>query len=84
MVGGLDAVSGPKAAKASNQCASGTASLRPAGSAKTARHRAGKLAWTSWKVQPLRVKVALEGDPGSEGGRGPEVLLSLLPRVLSL
>ena len=31
-------------------------------------------------VQPLRVKVAFGGDPGSEGGRGPEVLLSLLPR----
>jgi len=30
-------------------------------------------------LQPLRGKVAFNGDPGSEGGRGPEVLLSLLP-----
>ena len=30
--------------------------------------------------QPLRVRVALVWGPGSTGGRGPEVLLSLLPR----
>ena len=31
-------------------------------------------------LQPLQGKLAFSGDPGSEGGRGPEVLLSLLPR----
>ena len=30
--------------------------------------------------QSLRVRLAFGGDPGSEGGRGPEVLLSRLPR----
>jgi len=40
----------------------------------------GQAGVTIDEVQPLREKVALNGDPGSEGGRGPEVLLSLLPR----
>jgi len=40
----------------------------------------GKFAWTSLEVQPLRVRVALSlCVPFVEGGRGPEVLPSLLP-----
>jgi hypothetical protein len=31
-------------------------------------------------LQPLRVRVALDVDPGSEGGRGPEVLRLLMPK----
>ena len=47
--------------------------------------QAGKLGRT-FGVQSLREKVACEpanGDPVSEGGRGPEVLLSLLPRFVN-
>src|SRR4051812_26626464 len=48
------------------------------------RHRGGQVHVNRCLCSPCGYGWPWCGDPGSKGGRGPEVLLSLLPRVTTL